>query len=93
MAVKRVTGKDLGDVFIYTLSTCGWCRKVKTLLNDLGVEYCYVDVDLEEGEEREKVTGDLTRWNPRLSFPTIVINGEKCIIGFNETSIREALGA
>ena len=92
MAKIRVSGKDKGDVFIYALSTCGWCRKMKTLLGDLGVEYCYVDVDLEEGVERETVTTELTKWNPKLSFPTVVINQEKCIIGFDETAIKEALG-
>jgi glutaredoxin-like protein NrdH len=92
MATTRVSGQDKGDVFIYALSTCGWCRKAKTLLNDLGVEYCYVDVDLEEGPTRETTTAELSKWNPRLSFPTVVINKERCIIGFDEAAIKEALG-
>jgi glutaredoxin-like protein NrdH len=91
MATTRVSGTNKGDVFIYTLSTCGWCRKTKTLLNELGVEYCYVDVDLEEGVTRETVTAELSKWNPRLSFPTVVINKERCVVGFDEKAIREAL--
>ena len=32
------------------------------------------------------------KWNPNGSFPTLVINNSKSIIGFREHEIREALG-
>jgi glutaredoxin-like protein NrdH len=91
VAVTRVAGEKKGELLVYTLSTCGWCRKVKRFLDELGVEYCYVEVDNEKGEERETTSRELKKWNPRLSFPTIVINGEQCIIGFKEDEIRKAL--
>ncbi len=31
------------------------------------------------------------KYNPHRSFPTLVINNEKCIVGFKEDEIREAL--
>jgi glutaredoxin-like protein NrdH len=31
------------------------------------------------------------KWNPDLSFPTLVINDSKCIIGFKEDAIKAAL--
>jgi glutaredoxin-like protein NrdH len=31
------------------------------------------------------------KWNPSVSFPTIVVNDTRCIIGFREDEIREAL--
>jgi hypothetical protein len=34
----------------------------------------------------------LEKWNPRRSFPTVVINEEKCIVGYKEDDIKEALG-
>jgi glutaredoxin-like protein NrdH len=91
MASTRVTGTNKGNILVYALSTCGWCMKTKNLLNDLGVEYCYVDVDRTDGEEREALIGELKSWNPSLSFPTVVVNGEKCIVGFKEEDIREVL--
>ena len=45
MALEHVSGKNAGDVKLYALSTCPWCKKIKTLLNELGVEYYFVDVD------------------------------------------------
>jgi|GEM_PF-3996188 len=46
MRTEQVGGEDRGDVLLYALSTCGWCRKTKALLKELGVQYRYVDVDL-----------------------------------------------
>jgi len=79
-------------VILYALSTCGWCKRTKRLLNDLGVEYDYIDVDLLHGQERHRVREEVTRWNPMCSFPTIVIDKERCIAGFQEDEIREVVG-
>jgi glutaredoxin-like protein NrdH len=76
---------------LYALSTCGWCKKTKELLNNLGVEYDYIFVDLLQDDERETVIKELEKWNPRRSFPTLVINNDKCIIGYNEDEIREVI--
>ena len=89
--IKTVQGKKKGDVFLFALSTCGWCRKTKALLDELGVEYKYVDVDTLEGETKDEVMKKVTKWNPSGSFPTMVINNAKCIVGFAEEDIRGAL--
>lgn len=90
--MKHVDGTNRGRILLYALSTCGWCKKTKKLLGDLGVEYDYIDVDLLDGEEQDKVMEEIRRWNPRCNFPTMVINEDMCIIGFNEAETREALG-
>ncbi|NPV08455.1 MAG: glutaredoxin family protein [Anaerolineae bacterium] len=87
--VNQVEGKDVGDIFMYALSTCVWCRRTKALLNELGLAYRYVDVDLQQGEDRRKVIEDVSRWNPARSFPTLVVNQERAIVGFDERAIRE----
>jgi glutaredoxin len=89
--IKQVTGKKKGDVLLYALSTCGWCRKTKDLLGDLGVEYRYIDVDLLDSEAKSEAIKEITGWNPRCSFPTLVINDE-CIVGYQADKTREALG-
>ncbi len=91
MALEHVSGKNAGDVKLYALSTCPWCKKIKTLLNELGVEYYFVDVDLLSGNERENTIGIVRKWNPGVSFPTLVINDDKSIVGYKEQEIREAL--
>ncbi|MCX7959462.1 MAG: glutaredoxin family protein [Deltaproteobacteria bacterium] len=90
MAEKKKLRKDR-KVFLFALSTCIWCRKTKALLNELGVKYDFVDVDLLEGEEKEKVRNRMKKFNPQMSFPTIVIDDDVCIAGFDEKKIREEL--
>ena len=91
MDFKHVDGENRGKVILYALSTCGWCRKTKNLLNELGVEYHYLDVDLLQGKNKERARKKIMEWNPQCSFPTLVINDENCIIGFDEEKIRGAL--
>jgi glutaredoxin-like protein NrdH len=76
---------------MYTLSTCSHCKATKKLLNDCAVKYEFTDVDLLSGEEKAAVIADVRKLNPRCSFPTIII-GDKVIVGFDETAIKEALG-
>ena len=76
---------------MFALSTCGWCKKTKKLLNELGVAYHYVDVDQAEEDDKEEVVEQLKKWNPRSSFPTLVIDDERCIVGFKEDEIKEAV--
>ncbi|MBW1998724.1 MAG: glutaredoxin family protein [Deltaproteobacteria bacterium] len=78
-------------VKIYSLSTCSHCKATKRLLGDCGVRYEFTDVDLLEGDERRAILEDVKRFNPRCSFPTIII-GDKVIVGYKEQEIKEALG-
>ena len=54
--MNHVSGVSRGSIILYALSTCVWCRKTKQLLDQLGVEYNCVEVDLLEGEEKAKAT-------------------------------------
>lgn len=78
-------------VKIYSLSTCGHCRSAKKFLGDCTIKYDFVDVDLLEGEERKAILEDVKKFNPRCSFPTIII-GDIVIVGYKENEIKEALG-
>jgi glutaredoxin len=92
MKMEYVPGKKKGSISLYALSTCGWCAKTKALLKELGVEHSYVYVDLLQGDELEEAIQLVERFNPSGSFPTLVINEKKVIVGFKEQEIREALG-
>ncbi len=88
---KHVTGKKGPNIMLYALSTCPWCQKTKHLLDELGLEYFYEDVDLLDGDARRDVMSDVERWNPSRSFPTLVIDDNRGIIGFQETELRNLL--
>jgi glutaredoxin-like protein NrdH len=78
-------------VVFYGLSTCIWCRKTRQLLEDEGVAFDYIYVDLLHGQEREEVKEQVRRWNPKVSFPTVVVDGSQCVIGYKPERIKEAL--
>jgi len=88
----HVEGKKKGKVVLYALSTCVWCKKTKQLLTGLGVDFSYIFVDELAPKEMEKVYEEVKRWNPSGSFPVLVLNDKKSIVGFRESEIREALG-
>jgi glutaredoxin-like protein NrdH len=79
-------------VKLYALSTCGWCKKTKELLDTNGVEYDLVYVDLLDGDEKETTLAEVRKWNPRASFPTVVVNASESVAGFKEERLRELLG-
>ena len=92
MKYEHVYGIKKGKIVLFALSTCVWCKRTKQFLSNIGVEYDYVFVDRLAGQEKNDTIKEMEKWNPRCSFPTLVINDEKCIIGFKEDEIREALG-
>jgi glutaredoxin-like protein NrdH len=91
MTVVHIPGKKSRHIMLYALSTCGWCQKTKKLLDDLGVDYDYEYVDLLQGDLRERAIKEVSSWNPSCNFPTMVIDNKKCIVGYREDEIREAL--
>lgn len=90
MQFEHIIGKDKGKITLYALSTCIWCKKTKDFLAGQGIGFDYIYVDLLDGKERSQAIDDVKRYNPSVSFPTLVI-GEKAIVGFREKEIKEAL--
>jgi glutaredoxin len=89
---KPVPGRNAGKVMLYALSTCGWCKKSKRFLQEHGIGYSYIDVDLLAEDEKEAVKSEVRRWNPSCSFPTLVVNDSQCVVGYDETKMKEILG-
>lgn len=90
--IIKIEGKDAGDIFLYAISTCIWCKKTRELLDKCKVCYRYIYVDLLIGKEQDKIKKKLRKYNPSCSYPTLVINKKECIIGFNEEKILKLAG-
>ncbi len=91
MEYEHVDGIDKGKIVLYALSTCIWCRRTKKLLGELEVAYDFVFVDQKTSEEKEQYKDEIRKHNPRCSYPTMVLNDERCIVGYQDAEIREAL--
>jgi glutaredoxin-like protein NrdH len=94
LAAQNKEGIKLKKVKLYALSTCGWCRKTKRFLDANNVDYEYEYVDLLTGNEKVRAMAEVEEWNPRRSFPTVVVSDgdTQVVIGFKEGRLREVLG-
>jgi len=93
MKIVKVEGeKNKHKVLLYALSTCGWCRLTKQFLKDNKVEHEYVDVDLCDDEDKDKIREDILNRGGSLSYPTIIVDDKVLITGFRKDKLKEALG-
>lgn len=75
---------------LYALSTCPYCHRAREFLDEQGARYDLVEVDLLEGEERDRVVGEVKRVSGGTSFPVIVADDE-VIVGFDRSRIEKVL--
>jgi glutaredoxin len=78
-------------VFMYTLSTCPWCRKAKAYFTDRNIPFQYVDYDLQAAEEQERIEQEITKSGAQMSFPWVRI-GNDLVVGWNPTKYDELMG-
>lgn len=92
METIKVPGKNKKHkVLLYTISTCAWCKRAKKFLTENNIEYEYVDIDVCNREDREKIREAILSRGGRLSYPTVIVDDRSLINGFNEDRLREVL--
>lgn len=79
-------------VLLYTLSTCGWCKKLKSLLKENSVRYEYIDLDKCSREDQVEAVEEIKAKKLPVAFPITVINDETIIQGFKKDQLIEVLG-
>jgi glutaredoxin len=87
--IKHVAGKDVGEIVLYALSTCQWCKKTKELLNKLKLRYDYIDVNLLNKADEHELNELFKHMNLDMNFPVIVVNDKNVIVGYQEDKIRK----
>jgi glutaredoxin len=92
MKIVKVPGeKSKHKVFMYALSTCAWCKMTKQYLKDNKIEFEYIDVDLCDDDEKDKVKQDILDKGGDLSYPTIIVDDKTLITGFRKDKLKEIL--
>jgi glutaredoxin len=84
------TKKRDRKVRLYSLSTCPICKRVKRFLESNDIESEIVDVDILDSGEQWVKGKELRHYNPNGTYPTLVI--EEVVTGFDEETLKEALG-
>lgn len=79
------------DVVVYSTATCGFCKMLKSYLNDKGVKY-----DVKMADEDQKIAQELYEKSGQLGVPFTVITDddgkEEAILGFDRQRVDSALG-
>ncbi len=92
MKIEKVPGANKKHkVFVYAISTCAWCKKTKKFLQDRGIEFEFVDVDLCDDKDLDAIRNDLQKRGLGMSFPVILVDNKEGIVGFREEKLNEAL--
>jgi glutaredoxin len=79
-------------VLLYALSTCIWCKKTRQLLEDEGIAFDFVYVDLVDPDERREIRARIRELSSSTSFPATIIDDKDCIVGFKPDKIKRRLG-
>ena len=61
------------------------------MLNNMDVEYEYVDIDLSSWEDKQKIRQDILSRGGRLLYPTIIVDNKLLMPNPPETKLREVL--
>ena len=80
----------MARVFMYTLSTCPWCRKTKQFFKKSNIPFDYVDYDLQGEEEQQKIIDEMTKAGG-MAFPFVKI-GDQIVVGYNPEKYSELIG-
>ena len=77
-------------VKVFALSTCPYCRMARAYLDENGVSYDVVEVDMLEGDEKDAAIAEVKEASGGTSFPVVVV-GEEVLVGFNKKRMKELL--
>jgi len=83
--VRRKIYDFIGDneVAMFSFTTCPFCRGAKDLLDEKGIVYKSIELDLLEGNQGNEIRAVLGKMTRRTSVPSIFIKGYS-IGGFND---------
>lgn len=81
-----------GNNTLYALSTCIHCKNAQKLLNETGVPFDAIFVDLLTGSDREQVINDVRAINPQLSFPTMLAADGTVLVGLSRDDVTRVFG-
>ncbi len=76
---------------MYALTTCLHCKNTRKYLEENGIEPTVIYLDDFSGEQRSSLMEKVRAYNPRGTFPVVLIPGGKVVVGFRKQLLQEAL--
>ena len=92
MQIVKVPGKNKKHkILVYSISTCGWCKRAKQFLKDNDVEYEYIDVDFCNLEDKQKIFKEIQSRGGILAYPTLIIDNKTLLTGAPQDKLKVVL--
>lgn len=86
------TRKQYSEIFLFTISTCMWCKRGKRWLNQQGFQYSYLDIDKIPVEEKNQLKTEIQEvFGVKPRFPFLVVNKTQCDSGYNPNIWEEMI--
>jgi arsenate reductase-like glutaredoxin family protein len=80
----------MSKVLIYTISTCPVCRKTKEFFRTRGIPFDFIDYDLANENEQNKIAVEMMTGAGHIGFPFVRID-DVVVIGFNPERFEQIL--
>lgn len=81
------------DIRLIALSTCGFCRRGQEFLESHGLPYRFIHLDRLPAEDKSQFKAEFKEaYGTALSYPALLVNDKKPVIGYVKHQWEEALG-
>ena len=79
-----IEGKGKSEnLILLSLSTCGFCASARKYLDSRGLAFRYLELDQISLEEKTEIKSEFrNKFGRRPSFPSLVIDGDRFLVGF-----------
>ena len=68
---------------LFALSTCGFCKKAMSFLEENNTAYDFVYVDSIDPELKSRIKDDFyNKFGKKMLFPSLVIDDDEFLVGF-----------
>lgn len=81
------------ELTVYALSTCAFCKRAMSYLEENGLSFRYVNLDQLDFDLKREVKAELKQRYENLPvFPVLTIDGTEAISGFIQEKWADRLG-
>lgn len=82
--------KNFGEIRVYALSTCAFCKKALKYLRENSIRFMYIYVDDLEPDKKQELKSDLReKFKKDVGFPFMVIDNDRVVVGFTEDEYKK----
>ena len=86
LGINHVSDKPI----MYALTTCQHCRNTRKFLDERDAAYTCIYLDTFPHAQRDELMEIVRTYNPRGTFPTILLPNGKVIVGYRRHLLEEA---